>query len=371
MALTNWPHLKTNNMTKHLIIGGGINGLMTAYFLAKDGHTVTLIERGDIGQEASWAGGGILAPLYPWRYPQAVTDLVQLSQRQYPPLLAELQQLSGIDSEHLPSGLLILDAENHDEAMDWATRTGTVMQRVDRQRIQQIAPNIQTENTSALWMPEVGQVRNPRLVKALHQAVIKLGVEIREHCEVLDLAAEQCVIRGVNTQQGYVAAQNIAICCGAWSAKLLSALDTAPPIIPVRGQMLLFKADPTLLDTIILNQGHYAIPRKDGHILFGSTLEYVGFDKQVTSDAYAELLETAHRLIPALAGCSIERHWAGLRPGSPQGIPSIGRHPHIQGLFINAGQFRNGVVMAPASARLLADLMRGHAPQMDATTYAP
>jgi glycine oxidase len=152
---------------------------------------------------------------------------------------------------------------------------------------------------------------------------------------------------------------------------LLAPTGLALQVGPVRGQMLLFKGPPGLVKTMTLYQQRYVIPRRDGRVLVGSTLEYVGYDKQTTPEARAELLRAACELIPELEHQPVEHHWAGLRPGSPQGIPVIGPHPGLDNLFINAGQFRNGVVLAPASARLLADHVLGRQPVFRAADYLP
>lgn len=155
----------------------------------------------------------------------------------------------------------------------------------------------------------------------------------------------------------------------AWTASLLGSLVADWRITPVRGQMLLFHAAPGQVRHIVLQGEHYLVPRRDGRILAGSTLEYVGFDKSTTRRAYDELHAAAVAVIPALARCPVEQHWAGLRPGSAQGIPLIGMHPQRRGLFINAGHFRNGVVTGPASARLLADMIFDRVPCVDPAPY--
>jgi glycine oxidase len=152
---------------------------------------------------------------------------------------------------------------------------------------------------------------------------------------------------------------------------LLQTLGIGLPVEPVKGQMILFKCEADFLPSMVLAKGRYAIPRRDGHILVGSTLEYAGFDKTPTVDALESLKLSAIDLLPALAGATPVKHWAGLRPGSPEGIPFIGpleRHP---GLWLNCGHYRNGLVLAPASCQLLTDLLVGRAPVLDAGGYAP
>ena len=160
------------------------------------------------------------------------------------------------------------------------------------------------------------------------------------------------------------------ITAGAWSAQLLRETGLELPVEPVRGQMVQFQAPPGLLRHIVLYQNHYLIPRLDGLILAGSTLEYTGFDKATTTEARDELTRATSALVPALSECELVRQWAGLRPGSPEGVPFIGEHPMIRGLFVNAGHFRNGVVMAPGSVQLLLELMLKQSGFTDTAPYA-
>ncbi len=356
-------------MSRILVIGGGAIGLLTARELATAGAHVTLIERGETGRESSWAGGGILSPLYPWRYADSLTALARWSQARYTDLCRELQMASGVDPECLPSGLLILDPEERADALAWAKAHQLRMERIEPADLAELEPALSHTTGGALWLPEIGQVRNPRFARALRRAV-EARVEVREHEEVSELRVTAGRIQGVRTRQGILEADQVVVCAGAWTATLLAQLGAAPAVEPVRGQMMVFLTQPGQIRHILLYRDRYIIPRQDGHVLIGSTLEYTGFDKSTTAEAKEQLYRAAGTLFPLLRHSPIEHHWAGLRPGSPNGIPYIGAHPQVEGLFFNAGHFRNGVVTGPASARLVADLMLNRPPILDPTPYA-
>ncbi len=353
-----------------LIVGGGLLGLLSARLLKQSGVDVAIVEREKIGQESSWAGGGILSPLYPWRYPDAVTRLALWGQARYPALCEQLIAESGIDSEWRQSGLLMpnLPAVEVERALAWAKRFDYPMEQLDSRQIQQLEPQLGYQK-SALWMPSVAQIRNPHLLQALKISLAKQGVPIIEGFEVDQLLLSNGQVQGVEAGGVRVSANKVIICSGAWSANILKTAKIDLAIAPVKGQMLLLKGGVDFLKHITLLDGHYLIPRRDGRILVGSTLEHVGFNKENTTRAHNELLAAATDLVPELAQFEIERQWSGLRPGSSnQGIPLIGRSG-ADGLFINSGHFRNGVVLGYASAQLLSDIILDNEPIVEAGVY--
>ena len=356
-------------MSDILIVGGGIIGMLTARELSLAGMKVTIVEQGKTGRESSWAGGGIISPLYPWRYSAAVNALAQWSQANYPDLIAEMNSETGLDAELIQNGLLLLDDET-ESASVWAEKWGSNLHLIDNKEVSELEPELSSSlltDTKAIWMPDIRQVRNPRLVKVLKKYLLKQGVKFVEQTQVTGFIKNTHKVEGVTTSAGDIFADKVLLAGGAWSANLLKNKDIS--VEPVKGQMILFKTAPNTIKRITLSKDRYVIPRRDGRVLLGSTLEHTGFDKATTQEAKEELKKEATRIIPCLENAEIEHHWAGLRPGSANGIPYMCPVPNMEGLYLSAGHYRNGVVLGPASARLTADIILKRQPILDVSPY--
>ncbi|MFA6121068.1 MAG: FAD-dependent oxidoreductase [Sideroxydans sp.] len=338
---------------KIIVVGAGALGLATAEALLKRGDSVTVLERGQVGQESSWAGGGILCPLCPWDYPREVTQLALRGMALFGGMAESLRQTTGIDPEYQRCGMLVKPPFDMQVATQWCESHGFSAEQCG----------------DSLFLPEVAQARNPRLLQALRARVEALGGRIVEHCAVNEIVSGANQVTHLSTSQGDFSADTYIVTAGAWSKQLLGEFALHADIKPIRGQMLLFKFDTPPLPHIVLQDGLYLIPRKDGHLLVGSTLEDVGFDKATTEEVRDSLLQRATNVLPSLKGMPVIKHWAGLRPASPGNIPTIGRHPKLQNLFINSGHFRYGVTMSPASVEVLLNEMDGTPQPFDVSAY--
>jgi glycine oxidase len=342
-----------------LIIGGGVIGLTAAYFLVREGMRVELVDQGDFGQEASWAGAGIIPPGDPTKARTPFEQLRAHSFVLFPRLSAELKQETGIDNGFLPSGGLVF----HDEGNDYFAREwrgeGIAVEEVQGQELTRLEPALGPGQTRAYFLPQTSQLRNPRHLKALLAFCRKRGVQLRPGCPVVGLEREGSRITAARTGAETIHAGRYLLAAGAWSGGLLEALGCRLGIRPVRGQIALLNTGAAVFQRILLKGKRYMVPRPDGRVLIGSTEEDAGFDKRTTAGAIHGLLDFAIQMVPSLVDIPLERCWAGLRPGSADGLPYLGSVPGIDNLFVAAGHFRAGIQLSPATGLVLKELFLG------------
>jgi len=345
-----------------LIVGGGVIGLTAAYFLAREGMRVEVVDKGELGTEASWAGAGILPPGNPDHASTPFDQLRAHSAALFPLLSAELRGRTGIDNGYLRSGgLEFLGQCDHAGAQEWRGE-GIVAEDVDEAGAAKIEPALAAGLGPAVFLPDMAQIRNPRHLKALLAGCASYGVRFRPDCPVQGFERSGRRITSVTTGAGTLRADRFLVTAGAWTSVLLEPLGWHLGIRPVRGQIVLLQTGAPLLRRILLWGARYLVPRPDGRVLVGSTEEDAGFAKRTTAEAICELLDLARTLVPALAGAHLERSWAGLRPGSPDGLPYIGPVPDLDNLMVAAGHFRAGIQLSPGTALVLRELLLGQKP---------
>jgi glycine oxidase len=344
-----------------LILGGGVIGLTTAYFLAREGVRVEVVDRGDFGQEASWAGAGILAPGNPARARTPIDQLRAHGVTLYPALSAELRERTGIDNGYLRCGGLEFVAPGEETTDKEWRGEGIAFERLDDKAVSRLEPAVAPRG-GAFLIPDMAQVRNPRHLKALQAACASLGVLLHPGWHVHGFEQQGRRITAAQSVSGPLRAARYLLAAGAWTDSLLNQLGFQVNIHPVRGQIALLHPEAPLFRRVLLLGPRYVVPRADGRILVGSTEEDAGFDKRTTAGAVRDLLELACTLAPPLAQTPLERSWAGLRPGSPDGCPFLGPVPGFDNLFIAAGHFRAGIQLAPATALVMKELLLGQKP---------
>ena len=320
--------------------------------LAIRGISVTLFDKGKLGRESSWAAGGILSSMRPWSEDPYSSELSNLGKECYAEFVDDLKQQTGIDSEYYQSGLLMINAMDVEQLRRWADENQVVI----AENYEGYPSNMRLPAAS-IFLPEIAQVRVSRLLKALHASLIKLGVTIFENTEITGLEINNTRCTSVITRSKKYYADSFIVSAGAWSEQILASVNEGIKIKPVMGEMLCVKFPRQQLKTMVLDGGHYFIPRRDGHVLIGSTMEDVGFKKDTTQSARNELMEWACALWPDIAAAEFVKHWSGLRPATENGKPYLGKLEDYENIYINAGHFRKGIIQAPICAREIADMV--------------
>jgi glycine oxidase len=340
-----------------LIVGGGVIGLTTAYYLALEGVAVTVLDQGEIGRQASWAGAGIVPPANLVAAHSPPVKLRALSCALFPKLSEALRQRTGVDNGWIVCGGLELPTDGDDLLTEeWAGK-GISFQELDRRGIERHLPDLVPSVTRAYYLPQMAQVRNPRHVHALTAACADLGVRFLAGTAARKLVLRGGRVEGVDTDQGRHTSGRFLLAAGAWTDELLEQVRWRPGIRPIRGQIALLDTGRPGIRLVVMQGKRYLVPRQDGRLLIGSTEEDVGFAAHPTAGGVAGLLEFAVGLVPALAGAPLEKCWAGLRPGSPDGLPFLGPVPGWDNLFVAAGHFRAGIQLSPATGVVMAELL--------------
>ncbi|PIW47989.1 MAG: glycine oxidase ThiO [Zetaproteobacteria bacterium CG12_big_fil_rev_8_21_14_0_65_54_13] len=358
------------------VVGGGIIGCLTALYLHRLGASPIILEKGSAGRESSWAGAGILCPIHPWLYPDSFTHLVDGSLAMFPAMNAMVEQLSGLKTEWQTSGLLIPlfadDRIHHrDQALAWSKRFGWHVEELDSKQACKLEPTMSGHVGGALLWPDVGQVRNPRLLSAIKQALALCHVPMREQAEVIGVGKNgQGDVASVTLANGEsVEVDAVLLAAGSWSGELARQIGLELPVEPVKGQIVLLRDEPGKVNHIIKHDDVYLVPRLDGHILVGASMERVGFEPGTTEAVVNNLLEATYRITPGLKDSKIIQQWMGFRPGSPDGMPYLGPVDGYPGLWVATGHYRNGVALAPGTADLMSRWIMGEEPKVDLSDF--
>jgi glycine oxidase len=345
-----------------IIIGGGISGLALARELAQRRLSVTVLEHHHPGREASWASAGMLAPQGELSEGPFLALCLE-SNRRYPAFRAAVEEETGIRCYHREAGTLALAITDEDEAEFHHTfgrqrEDGLAVEWISGEDARRLEPSLSDRVRGGMYLPNDKHVENRLLVPALEQACRQLGVEIVCGAHVIRVLEDGGRTVGVETILGTWHGATVVNAAGSWAATI-GVPDPAlrPPVFPVRGQMLAITLpSPAFLSRVVRSPRSYLVPRHDGRLFLGATMEQVGFDKRNTVWGINKLLSGALELFPALEGCAIQEMWAGLRPGSADNFPILGVTP-LPGYVLATGVFRNGLLLAPVISQLLAELI--------------
>ena len=332
-----------------IIAGAGIIGVSLALELRQRGATALVLDRGEPGSEASSAAAGMLAAADP-ETPAPLRPLVIASARMFPAFVQKVQAAGGMQAGFRRIGTIALLRENA------APREYRYLSRAE---LQLLEPSVNSAGHSAFFVQE-DSVDPLLLTRAALAAARSCGVEIQAHTAVTGIRARDNSVEIVTERDTFSTASAVD-CRGAWSGA---------PVRPRKGQMLYVYPETSVLQHVLRAPDVYIVPRSSGKILIGATVEDIGFDKSVDPSAIRDLQNVAIKYVPALASARVTQSWAGLRPGTPDDLPILGR-TDIPGVFVATGHFRNGILLAPITARIMADLIHGHPSPLDIRAFSP
>jgi len=355
-----------------VVAGAGIVGLSAACELARKGARCVVFDRGAAGREASYAAGGILSPQAETLPDSPLLPLALKARDRHVRLAEELLAQTGVDVEHERHGVLSLAFSAADEE----TLTGLVKAQEERglraeivsgDDLSRIEPSAHPGARAAALFPDDHRIDNRRLLEGLKALAKNRGVEIREHTTLHGVEIRNGRLTAVLTESARIEAPVLINALGAWAAQLDEALG--PPMRPVKGHMMSLVEGPALRHVVYGNHG-YIVPRKDGRLIVGSTMEEVGFDTRVTTEGIAHLIRIAASIAPATTEATIADTWTGLRPATPDGLPVIGMGA-VPGLVVAGGLFRNGILLGPLVGEIAASLALGETPGHDLRPFDP
>ena len=358
-----------------IIVGGGAIGCAMAYYLAGAGAQVTILEREEVGGEASGASAGILASVDESLESGPLLNLCMASLQLHPSLADTLRQETGIDVEYLRSGILrvAFTDEDAEGLRAFVGRQGAwgVVEWVDAEALRRLEPRLAAAQ-GGVYSPHLPQVNAHRLTLALAQAAVARGAILRQGVAATGFVTSGSRVTGVRTDAGRMTAGQVVLAAGSWTGVLGRRLGVTLPVKPMRGQMLAFPDFSSPLRHILLGEdGGYLAPKANGFLFVGATVEDVGFRRSTTAKGLAGLRRMATALVPSLAYAEVASDWAGLRPGSPDGLPILGPVPGWEGLSVASGHFRKGILLAPITGRLMAQWLTQGRADMPLEPFTP
>lgn len=347
-------------MTEVLIIGGGIIGLAIARELHKKGVSkITILERGEIGKEASFAAAGMLAPNAETERRDVFFRFCDESNKIYPNFARELYDETAIDIELEQSGTIYAaftdrDVQEIRQRYEWQKKANLAVEFLNAGTVRKLEPFISPDVREALFFPMDWQVENRKILLALKKYAETHQIEIVEHSEIKNLLIEGEKVIGAETVGKKFYAETVVLATGAWTSLIKAGNFPMPSVKPIRGQIVSYHTAKRLFQRVIYSPRGYLVPRLDGRILIGATVEDAGFDKSVTAAGTEFLTEIALEIAPSLVNLNIAEKWVGLRPFAADGLPILGAFPEIKNLFVATAHYRNGILLSPKTAEIIA-----------------
>jgi glycine oxidase len=359
---------------KVAIIGGGVIGCAVAYYLRRAGAEVVLLERGELAGEASGAAAGLLILPDRAATPGPFRDLSIASLDMYRELIPRIEKESGIDVRCLASGILVT-AETAERVpilrsfAKWQREQGAEAEWVEGEALRELEPALGPRVLGAVYTSDDLNVDPGLVTQAIGEAARRAGAEIRTEVSVAGFRRSAGRIEGVMTSAGTVKADAVVLAAGPWTGALAAKLGFRLKTPPMRGQMIAYRT--TKVRHAIWGETGYLVPKTGGFLFAGATVEDAGFRKQTTQRGLAGLRAMAARLAPVLRHTEIASAWAGLRPGSEDGRPVIGRLPSCENAYVATGHFRNGILLAPVTGKVIAQMIVEGATEADVSDFGP
>jgi glycine oxidase len=359
-----------------IVIGAGAIGTSIGYQLAKAGVKVMVFDRGQVGGQSTGASAGMVQVNPDRATPPASLRLALESARLFPALATELEARTGMDIGYRPAGQLHVALEEGEETQlqahrAWQVDHGIAVARLDATAALDLEPTLNPAVRSALYYSGDHQIMPLTLAQALARAAVDLGAVLREGASVDRLLTAGDRVVGVEIGGETVHAGEVVIANGAWASSWSHVLHTPIPVRPVRGQMVALRTPGTGVRNVLSYSDGYMLTKPDGSTYVGTTVEEAGYDARPTAAGIGRLLALIPRLVPRLADATVARAWAGLRPGTSDGLPLLGRPPGWAGVILAAGHFREGILLAPITGELVTDLVALRRPRLPVDAFDP
>lgn len=356
-----------------VIVGAGIIGCATARALAREGRSVLVVDREDPGRHASWAAAGMLAPQAEADRQDDFLDLLLLARSRFPDLAAELKDETGLDVGYRAEGMMVTAFDDEDEAElrerhEWQRAAGLDVEALTPEEARGLEPILSQELRGALLFPGDHQVDNRILVRALWFSAHAAGARFASGTGVRGLEQHGAGVRLQMEDGDTVDAPIAVLAAGSWSGRI-AGLPRTIPVEPVHGQLIALDTTPPVLRHNVASARGYIVPRADGRLIVGATMERVGFHTAVTPVGMSAMTQVAIQISDELRDRRILAHWSGLRPGTPDGLPILGPDPDLPHLIYATGHFRNGILLAPVTAEIVGDLVASRPPRVDLAPY--
>ena len=367
-----------NQTVDVVVVGAGVIGCFIAYELSKAGFEVVVVEKSQVGSEASSAAAGLLVPLHMAEEERTpLFDLYLASTKMFPNFVPELQQETVIDVEYRPSGTLRVSLSDEEEAVrfsqfqNWEKAFGMAMTWLDKEEAHALEPELAPTVCGGIFSHDEAYINSARLVLALARAASLRKTRFLQGCLATGIRRQGDRFSAIQTTEGEISAGHLVIAAGAWSRPLCEELGVTIPIAPARGQMLAVTLLQRTLQRPINSSRGSIFPRADGSVYVGATVEHVGFDKRNTPQGIASLLEDGSAVVPRLSEGRIERMWSGLRPFCEDGLPVIGALPGWENVAVAAGHFTMGITGSPITAKIIKELIADGRSEKSMEIFSP